>query len=641
MAFAQLKASPSQNEICDEVSHLLLLENSFVFLSGQSGSGRTSILEQILSRLEGRFLTVFIPCSSEMLPDQLRELFLQQLFPTQEFDLSLNLADSVAKARGISVKKKILLVVDDIDKAVDSFYREIFTLFEQNLGQNRLSVLMTAKPIYVENKIASSASSKVNISEVLVKPLSLNEALALSQALFTIKNLDNTFAVLAPKLPRALERCKGNLGAIIKLTEDLMENPGQINNSNFENKGNDLKPKQRRNGATLFVTILCIVIVLACLIPLFLGSSFLDKIFGSKDSVSTKAQENAPKITVSSDDGVTHSFNKDEVKLNLDNEKPTLTIEENKDNKESKEESSSIDDKNLNIDPLHPVEVKEVDIKASENHGSENEPMVDEGGLLPQVSEGLEVKSPESQTRNSVTLRGDTLEEIENSESDSNESDRPRQDVDRPLENSKPAFIENKKDEIVSYLGRADNSLKAKEIKLQEEQEQEAKKALALKEQKELLEVQRLKKEQELKEKLENNTTVLNSKATVVENAVETKQNSVKQRRNLGQYEIVLDGKGIPGAQAELLEKNPNHYTVQIISGHNRQAVVDKSAPLDGRYWIYETRRFGKSWYVLCVGDYLSINEAQRAVNRLPRQVRQAGAFPKSFGTIQKEIGVR
>ena len=162
---------------------------------------------------------------------------------------------------------------------------------------------------------------------------------------------------------------------------------------------------------------------------------------------------------------------------------------------------------------------------------------------------------------------------------------------------------------------------------------------MEIKKQRELLEAQRIKKEQEIKAKLENSTTLLSSKLQEPKNAPQTK--AVRQRRNLGQYEIVLDGKGIPGAQAELLEKNPNHYTVQIISGHNRQAVVDKSAPLEGRYWIYETKRFNKSWYVLCVGDYLSINEAQRAVNRLPRQVRQAGAFPKSFGTIQKEIGER
>ena len=58
----------------------------FVLLSGDSGSGRTSLCEHVVNDLDGKFTTVFIPCQGQMSLTQLRQLFLQQISPDGNYD---------------------------------------------------------------------------------------------------------------------------------------------------------------------------------------------------------------------------------------------------------------------------------------------------------------------------------------------------------------------------------------------------------------------------------------------------------------------------------------------------------------------------------------------------------------------------
>ena len=63
-----------------------LYGENFVMLSGDSGSGRTSLCEQVVNELESKLLPVFIPCQDEMTQEQLRQLFLQQIAPNEKWD---------------------------------------------------------------------------------------------------------------------------------------------------------------------------------------------------------------------------------------------------------------------------------------------------------------------------------------------------------------------------------------------------------------------------------------------------------------------------------------------------------------------------------------------------------------------------
>lgn len=60
---------------------------------------------------------------------------------------------------------------------------------------------------------------------------------------------------------------------------------------------------------------------------------------------------------------------------------------------------------------------------------------------------------------------------------------------------------------------------------------------------------------------------------------------------------------------------------------------------LEEQSWLYETQRYGGSWYVVLLNiDYSSIQEARRAVNSLPPEVQALYPFIKSISAIKNEI---
>ena len=101
---------------------------------------------------------------------------------------------------------------------------------------------------------------------------------------------------------------------------------------------------------------------------------------------------------------------------------------------------------------------------------------------------------------------------------------------------------------------------------------------------------------------------------------------------------IPFTGEAIPGAVAEIALKDNSHYTVQVVSAYSRARAVEVSAGVKGRYWIYETVRNNRPWYVLINGDYSSASEAQATVNRLPRALKASGPFVKKFSQVKFEM---
>lgn len=102
--------------------------------------------------------------------------------------------------------------------------------------------------------------------------------------------------------------------------------------------------------------------------------------------------------------------------------------------------------------------------------------------------------------------------------------------------------------------------------------------------------------------------------------------------------QVPFTGQAVPGGSMELQDKNEAHFTVQVVAGRNRQSVVDVSAALSDRYWVYETSLDGRPWYVLICGEYPSRQSALEAIAKLPAAIKQARPFVKSFATVKDEI---
>lgn len=56
-----------------------------------------------------------------------------------------------------------------------------------------------------------------------------------------------------------------------------------------------------------------------------------------------------------------------------------------------------------------------------------------------------------------------------------------------------------------------------------------------------------------------------------------------------------------------------------------------------GQYWVYETKRDGKAWYVLVSGVYPSLSQAKSAVAQLPADVQAKKPWPRQISQVKQD----
>lgn len=398
----------------------------------------------------------------------------------------------------------------------------------------------------------------------------------------------------------------------------------------------EFNKKKGHGGAGIFITVVCLAIAAACLVPLFLGGSLFG---GDEDKSTSAANRHEPVIIPVNNTG--DAFKQDQA-TNDPLQNAGITREDIKraQNDEAREPFNNA----TTQDPLAPPQSNDQyssrqDPNAvSTDHGNASVAKQDDGGLLPNLEDGIEADTPKSNTKNSVTLKGETLEAIEKSEAGSGkDTGLPRRSLDGSLNKTE----DEAKTADDEFITRADNVLHADEIKAEDE---------ALKKQQEL-EVQAAKQDAlpsqsiqagsddaRLKALADHAASALDDKTTAKSTAKVSPRKTQGNRRSFASYDGVPTGNAIPGASSELLNKDPNHYALQVIAGRNRAAVVRASGALSGRYWIYETSRERRPWYVLVTGDYASPNEALRQGRRLPASLRTGRPFAKTFDRIQSEM---
>lgn len=153
---------------------------------------------------------------------------------------------------------------------------------------------------------------------------------------------------------------------------------------NFRPKSPVKNNKNFLNGAWIFAAAACTAIIIACLVPLITGKSPLDLILETKPD---KPQISSTELG--------------------SNQRAEQTAEA----KGSKSEDPL--ENKADVEPLELVTVKERSLKADSYHGDAQNPKLDEGDLPENLPLGIEASTPEATTRNRITLRGDTLERIE------------------------------------------------------------------------------------------------------------------------------------------------------------------------------------------------------------------------------------
>ncbi|AGH75230.1 SPOR domain-containing protein [Edwardsiella piscicida] len=93
------------------------------------------------------------------------------------------------------------------------------------------------------------------------------------------------------------------------------------------------------------------------------------------------------------------------------------------------------------------------------------------------------------------------------------------------------------------------------------------------------------------------------------------------------------------GSSAGALKSAPgSHYTLQL-SGASQPTTLNAFARRQSlsHYWVYETSRNGKPWYVLVSGSYATPAEARRAIAALPAEVQAMKPWARPLSQVQKD----
>ena len=93
------------------------------------------------------------------------------------------------------------------------------------------------------------------------------------------------------------------------------------------------------------------------------------------------------------------------------------------------------------------------------------------------------------------------------------------------------------------------------------------------------------------------------------------------------------------GDEILLLALPSQHFTLQVLAAESKEGVElfikeNSSQPLR---W-YSTRRSGKPWYVVVLGDFDSADQARQATQRLPKNLQKAGPWPRTLASVQQQI---
>lgn len=638
MDIEALASLESQKRFCNELVEMAVKEESFILLSGETGSGRTVVCEQLVNETDAKMRAVFIPCHKDMQIQRLRELFLQQLIPSGKYDYDLNLPDILSSVH-IPYNHKILVVVDDIDTVVSSFYNELLALHQQFAGQGRFSFVLVCQPLWADEKAARPVGN-VDVSVMEIPALSLKEAGILSRHLFAVQNAMRIYNSIKNKLPEALSNADGNMSKIIAITEKLMKDPTspQVSNDRMRKAGKDAaaKPKKKSSSVGIFVTVVCIVIVFACLIPIFFGGSF----FGSDDS-----GKSATKSQVANGDALV--FNDDE-KLQADGGLLPDAVPGGVDAeivKKETEHSVTLSGKELEqIEGGANNSGYPRGMGGSVNQATAQVPVLRRSDNFNHIKAGSGLATTAIDVPPVSQMPGPVPQQMPQQMA----QQRPQQMAQQmPQQLAQPQVapkpMVQPQNQVAQSIARDTAALEAAAQKKLKADREAAAKAQA---------------QAQAQANAQNQTAQAQKPAApVAPKPVVPQRQPLKagqvisladEQRQLKQLQAAQAQASRPAAQntaasaeskAKIGALNGNHWTVQIVSASNRANVAAAARGLTTPWWIVDSSRNGRPWYILISGDYATREEAIAASRNIPLSVSQgATPFAKRISEAKAEL---
>ncbi|OAT34605.1 SPOR domain-containing protein [Proteus myxofaciens] len=81
------------------------------------------------------------------------------------------------------------------------------------------------------------------------------------------------------------------------------------------------------------------------------------------------------------------------------------------------------------------------------------------------------------------------------------------------------------------------------------------------------------------------------------------------------------------------------HFTLQLASAAQKDGLLESAKRHKlTNYWIYETQRNGRQWYVLVYGEFATTSSAKKAINNLPKEFKQNNPWVRKLSQVQSDV---
>lgn len=666
----------SQQELAQKIIRKLSGIDPVVLLCGDEGSGRSTVCHLVAEKTDDKMQVIFLPCNSSLSKENLRELLLQQLFPEEKLPCDYPLTETLLKINTVNLKA--LIIADDIDDVPLEFLREINTLVKELSGRLLfLGVCVTES--------AKAASGIFNIEPLEVPPLDYKECIFLSREYLSGQNKMEVFEGHWDRLPTLFKSKLYTPAAVFSTVDAFEDDVAKAGRERFS-VNESVAPKEESSAkkSSKWPYLLLLLLLIG-------GGAyyFIDKDEVKTQPAAVESNEKVPEVTV--DAGVLNEQIKEGIevegkKTQLQNE---LVI--------SGDALEKIEESSVNQAAVNHL-LKETAVNSESSDGERSKDNISAAGdekakdafnrqaggntYLPDKESSAAGKSSDvdNAIKSPAEKTKDSFQQVEDKTAE-NFSAVPSQEsavvlspVDTLTVKKQDAVeqvtqevkeeesVSSSNEQLPSLSSAADSNYKNATV-IESKALEEIDKSLSITKDTDVnlttgseicpettYSAKTVKDETnktaEISDVIDRNEVKGGtSQTSQAKDAVvsSNKSSQVKKRvpvidKTLRFDRIPFTGEAIPGAVAEIALKDNSHYTVQVVSAYSRVRAVEVSAGVKGRYWIYETIRNNRPWYVLINGDYATASDAQAAINRLPRALKASGPFIKKFSQVKFEM---
>ena len=693
----------SQQDVAQSIVKKLSGLSPFILLCGEQGSGKTTICQLIADKVDERMQVIFLPCQSSLTLENLRELLLQQLLPEAPFDCTKPL--SVSCADFYKDLNHSIIVADDIDEVPLDFLKEINELLSKAQGKlsflgtctkecaeaasqlfsfekvdvmpldYKESIFLCREYLASKNKIALFEGHWDKLP-TLFKSKNYTPAMVFAAAdEFDGKSVSSSgrerfnVDVKTPAVDTS-KKSSNKLGYGLILLLLLGAGGYYLWSSN-----NDKDGKASQDDASAVTQEASQVVEdsgnLTAKVPegievenqnqeprneIVISGEALDKIEDSASS-GTVSSTTEWKDSESKTDTAVETVNKE---LQALGEKVTSDAADAKAAAASSTSDTAITEcaENAPEAQVGPVDTENKNaLRSDDNEGKAQDGVNVDTGSLPENVTPSTAAPITDEVSAQTTISSEALENSNTQESVATSKEEP---VAAPTDDSADTAKTNESGEVSQNTAlqetkpeeaeawQESNTLTDSDSQENQSEDNTANKAVSYD-----ASVVSLDSEKKIENKSDSVSSsvishrVLNTSPVKVSyGKANTKRNTLKKTsvvkdKTLRLDQIPFSGQAIPGGVAEITQKDDNHYTIQVVSAFSKKRAIEVSAGVSGRYWIYETVRSNRPWYVLINGDYATAKEALDAIKRLPRILKKSGPFIKKFSQVKSEMDTK